>query len=660
MITRAKEKQKKLGDEQKEEETQQQRLIKDNQHENQSDIHEEQETQNNDKEQENENYDNGDGDRDREQECELGIKETEENTAMMRFLARCFDNMEKKIDETKEEINNSNIHMEKKMEKVMQENNIKMVLEIENKMEKINENLMNKIEILKQEMIQDVIGVERKLEKKIEETQNNVKNEMEKERTERKTEMINAREEIDNRIEQVALGVIENAGHVQVINERWRNDVTSYHGYIDDHINRKNRLEQEYIEKTFEEQQVKMEEQWRKMKDDIIRDTSKNRTITGINGDMGIKFNGKIKELHPCSFVESLKNKLRYTHNIGDIKEVIRANLRDSPSIWFSSIEEEINTFDDFEKKFLGYYWGEIAQGLFREDLYFSKYNYKYDNDLVNYALKLYTVAKYMKPKMQEEEIVLNIARHYEDSVVETITIQNIRSMQQFITILTRIQRGKLRPENTTNIGRERSKESNFSNYRNVNAYNSPNINNYRQDRRENDYTDREGKNTFKDKRDLNRTDYERSSYKYRNNFNRNNYDRNQNFNRNRDEDNRNYGRNWQNGREHQGNQERRFYRGNNGNRVNYNRNSYNRNGHEYGNENNNGNNYRVNFLRRTQSHENLNRRCNSRVYTSKHEESTNSLKGTSDNEQNYPDERNVSQSDVNTHNDRNVNNQNF
>lgn len=60
-------------------------------------------------------------------------------------------------------------------------------------------------------------------------------------------------------------------------------------------------------------------------------------------------------------------------------------------------------------------------------------FNYERNRDIVNYALKLSPIAKYLYTPMMESEISLNIARYYNSEFVETITIQNIKNMEQFI-----------------------------------------------------------------------------------------------------------------------------------------------------------------------------------------------------------------------------------
>ena len=58
----------------------------------------------------------------------------------------------------------------------------------------------------------------------------------------------------------------------------------------------------------------------------------------------------------------------------------------------------------------------------------------------MEYALVLYTVAKYLTPPMKEE-IVLNIARHYGENISQTIVLHNINTIDTLINYLERIQR---------------------------------------------------------------------------------------------------------------------------------------------------------------------------------------------------------------------------
>lgn len=45
--------------------------------------------------------------------------------------------------------------------------------------------------------------------------------------------------------------------------------------------------------------------------------------------------------------------------------------------------------------------------------LYFGKFNYQINNEYVNYALQLFSIAKNLDLSMREAEIVLNVVRHF-------------------------------------------------------------------------------------------------------------------------------------------------------------------------------------------------------------------------------------------------------
>lgn len=58
----------------------------------------------------------------------------------------------------------------------------------------------------------------------------------------------------------------------------------------------------------------------------------------------------------------SIKSKLKNITNNADMKEVIRNILIDNASIWFPILD-----LNNFETKFLKYYWGESAEAQCRE-----------------------------------------------------------------------------------------------------------------------------------------------------------------------------------------------------------------------------------------------------------------------------------------------------
>lgn len=262
-------------------------------------------------------------------------------------------------------------------------------------------------------------------------------------------------------------------------------------------------------------------------------------------------------------------NKVKFIQNMDEMREMIRCSLGGQALLWFNSNIFEIANYKQFESKFLGYFWGENSQSLVREKLYFGKFEYNRSSNLNYYALKLFTLAKFLDPPMREEEIIMSIARHFKSEVAETISLQNINTFDQFSNYLLRMERGlgNNRNRNTnTNTYDKIYNNGRFQNNRNYNInYNQENNRNGNSNRfnnvdRNNRFDNNYNNNQYNDN-NINR-------YNNNNNYN-NRYNNNNNYNNNRYNNNNNNNRAFNNTRSND-NQNRQENRNENRRRINF------------------------------------------------------------------------------------------
>uniref|UniRef100_A0A6P7FA91 GATA zinc finger domain-containing protein 14-like n=1 Tax=Diabrotica virgifera virgifera TaxID=50390 RepID=A0A6P7FA91_DIAVI len=349
--------------------------------------------------------------------------------------------------------------------------------------------------------------------------------------------------------------------------------------------------------------------------EDISQIRDIGRPYLNLTNETGIKFSGNIKNLHPRVYINSLKHKLRSVNNINDIKDYIRMTLSDNAATWFASIENDLDNLQTFENKFLNYYWGELEQARFREVLYFGKYNRNLSLNMVDYALKLITVAKYLEPPLREDETVLNVSRHFDADVVQTVTVQNIQTVDSFINFIQRVQRGYITSNNSKNRqsynnNRYGSNSQNLNNNNNTSYEtqgNRENFNNNTNDNRQERQGNRENFNN-------NTNDNRQERQGNRENFNNNTNDNRQERQGNRENFNNNTNDNRQ---ERQGNREN-FNNNTNdnrqerqGNRENFNNNTNDNRQERQGNRENFNNNTNDNRQERQGNRENFNNNTN-------------------------------------------------
>uniref|UniRef100_A0A6P7F1S2 Trichohyalin-like n=1 Tax=Diabrotica virgifera virgifera TaxID=50390 RepID=A0A6P7F1S2_DIAVI len=227
----------------------------------------------------------------------------------------------------------------------------------------------------------------------------------------------------------------------------------------------------------------------------------RRETIIHSTEDVKIRFGGDVKKLHPVIFINNLKKKVRYIGKFETAKETIRNHIEDEASLWFDSKEEELDNWHKFEQKFLSYFWGKTDRN---------------------------------KQGVAKWKLVELIARHFEDTLEDHITVQNYKDIDSLCKFL-QIRKAKMRERNI-----RRSQE------------------NYRQ-RENQDYRDR-GQNFRRDytrrefiprseneNRDNGRGNYEQRNRqwnedRYRENQNRNNtrtYQEDRNDNRRNEQENR-------------------------------------------------------------------------------------------------------------------------
>jgi hypothetical protein len=260
-------------------------------------------------------------------------------------------------------------------------------------------------------------------------------------------------------------------------------------------------------------------------------------------GDRKIhKFTGNINNLHPMVFIKSINQRIKEIEEgrideetkLERIKEIMRENLESEALIWFNGIENDVEDYEQLRNRFLQHFWGDNAQLMVRERLYFGKFNPHISNSLTNYALRLYSLAQYLTPKINEQDLVLYISRQFKQEIAETIAMHDIKTMEHMYNYLTRVERNMpSNYQNSSNMNR-----NNFQNSSNHQG-NSIRYGNRQNDRYQTNFNNNRNHNNFRQN-----NHYNQNNGNFNNNFRNNN----NNFT-NRYNNNNNFGNNYDNQR---------------------------------------------------------------------------------------------------------------
>uniref|UniRef100_A0A6P7H440 Centrosomal protein of 85 kDa-like n=1 Tax=Diabrotica virgifera virgifera TaxID=50390 RepID=A0A6P7H440_DIAVI len=179
--------------------------------------------------------------------------------------------------------------------------------------------------------------------------------------------------------------------------------------------NLENKLENA-IQADIKEVERKIKENERKIVDINTQQNFRERREMVIHStdDVKIRFGGDVRRLHPVPFINSLKKKVQHIGNFETVKETIRNHLKYEAGLWFDSKEEEFDSWQQFEQKILNCFWGKVQQMEINKELQNGRYN-----DRI-------------------EQLVELIARHFEETLEDHITLQNYKDVDSLCQFLQR------------------------------------------------------------------------------------------------------------------------------------------------------------------------------------------------------------------------------
>uniref|UniRef100_A0A6P7FZY6 Reticulocyte-binding protein 2 homolog a-like n=1 Tax=Diabrotica virgifera virgifera TaxID=50390 RepID=A0A6P7FZY6_DIAVI len=150
--------------------------------------------------------------------------------------------------------------------------------------------------------------------------------------------------------------------------------------------------------------------------------------IIQTSSDIKIKFGGDVRKQHPVTFIRIIKNQFQHISNFEDCKEAIRSYLTDGASLWFEIKENTLVSWMDFEKKFLKYFW-EKKQMEINNELQNGKFDERKGISEERHALQIYNNAQHLEYNYSQEQLVELIARHFDETMEDYVTLQNYRDI---------------------------------------------------------------------------------------------------------------------------------------------------------------------------------------------------------------------------------------
>ena len=120
---------------------------------------------------------------------------------------------------------------------------------------------------------------------------------------------------------------------------------------------------------------------------------------------------------------------------------VIGSCLRGTAKDWWDLTKEEDDDFDTFCEKFMERYWGESVQHEAKSRLEFGFYHTGSEIGMATYALQAFREARSLTPPLRDGEIILKLARHFNEDIRSMIIGRSISCLKDLLNILEKFDR---------------------------------------------------------------------------------------------------------------------------------------------------------------------------------------------------------------------------
>lgn len=146
-----------------------------------------------------------------------------------------------------------------------------------------------------------------------------------------------------------------------------------------------------------------------------------------------VRYNGR--EAYPMEFLQKLKEIKEQFYPNGGIKWISR-HLEGEATVWWRIVQQQINTYEQFEEAFIRKYWNQQVQEGIRYNLEFGSYKSHGGLSMIQYFEKKILQCRQLIPPITEQHLIRKLARHYGKEIEVAIITRGINNVEQFEHLL--------------------------------------------------------------------------------------------------------------------------------------------------------------------------------------------------------------------------------
>lgn len=122
----------------------------------------------------------------------------------------------------------------------------------------------------------------------------------------------------------------------------------------------------------------------------------------------------------------------------GEARYIVSQALRGTAGEWWRLVQDEIQDWTDFERRFTLKFWNDTRQSAIKKEMEYGCYNPNERMSRSEYAMKFFGLAKELTIQPSESAVISQIANHFNEEIRSAIFSREIVTRDRLLQMLER------------------------------------------------------------------------------------------------------------------------------------------------------------------------------------------------------------------------------
>ncbi|KAK5647600.1 hypothetical protein RI129_002492 [Pyrocoelia pectoralis] len=159
------------------------------------------------------------------------------------------------------------------------------------------------------------------------------------------------------------------------------------------------------------------------------------------------KFDPFKRTLHPVKFLKKLERYLQRIGAVNDI-EVAIETLEGDARIWAARYEQKWQSFEEFKRDFIHYFWSQEQQEKIRASVYEPRQFNRRNGNFSHHVWYWVDKAQHLEPPVPEKILVSAICKHFPYEIETALIAARVTTIDELLEVLSGLEsRDENRPQ---------------------------------------------------------------------------------------------------------------------------------------------------------------------------------------------------------------------